>query len=56
MLTRNSGDGLKGRDLNSGWNCAAMKNGCRLFSMISIRSPLSSLPTKFSPAASKRLM
>ena len=49
---RKRGEGLKGRDLNSGWNWAATKKGCPLSSTISMRVPLSSLPTKRSPAAS----
>ena len=43
-------------DLNSGWNCAATKNGCAgglsESSRISMRSPVSSLPTNSMPLAS----
>ena len=38
--SRNSGAGRSGRDLNSGWNCEATKNGCRRRQLDRLDEPL----------------
>src|SRR5204862_8100096 len=53
--SRNSGAGFSGRDLNSGWNCEATKNGWSLSSMISTRRSSGDVPDTTSPAASSLL-
>src|SRR6185312_13558475 len=42
--SRNSGAGRSGRDLNSGWNCEATKNGWSWSSMISTRRSSGDVP------------
>src|SRR6185369_9128848 len=42
--SRNSGAGRSGRDLNSGWNCDATKNGWSSISMISSRRTAGDVP------------
>ena len=51
---KNTGDGLWGRDLNSGWNCTATKYGCTdsFNSIISILSFVSSFPLNNKPFSS----
>ena len=53
--SRNSGAGRSGRDLNSGWNCDATKNGWSRSSMTSTRRSSGDVPDTTSPAASSRL-
>src|SRR5204862_223806 len=55
VAVRNSGAGFSGRDLNSGWNCEATKNGWSLSSMISTRRSSGDVPDTTSPAASSLL-
>ena len=52
--SRNSGAGRSGRDLNSGWNCEATKNGWSEISMISTRRSSGDVPEITRPSASSR--
>ena len=52
--SRNSGAGRSGRDLNSGWNCEATKNGWSASSMISTRRSSGDVPETTRPAFSSR--
>src|SRR5205807_5949088 len=53
--SRKSGCGRSGRDLNSGWNCAATKNGWSGSSMSSTSRSSGDVPEQTRPAASIRL-
>ena len=46
--------GRLGREINSGWNWAAIKNGWPLISTISTKRPSGLRPEKVKPAAAKR--
>src|SRR3954467_10909739 len=52
--SRNSGAGRSGRDLNSGWNCEATKNGWSEISMISTRRSSGDVPGFTRPSDSCR--
>ena len=51
-IPANSGCGLSGFDLNSGWNCTATYHGCVGSSMISTNLPSSERPTISRPSRS----
>ena len=52
----NSGCGLSGFDLNSGWNCTATYHGCDGSSTISTNLPSSDRPTISQPVLGQRLL
>ena len=52
----NSGCGLSGFDLNSGWNCTATYHGCAGSSTISTNLPSSERPTISRPFSVERLL
>ena len=50
------GAGRSGLDLNSGWNCPAIKNGWFLYSTISTKLPSGDVPDAIRPAASRHAL
>ena len=55
MKPLNSGAGRSGRDLNSGWNCEATKNGWSSSSTTSTKRSSGEVPEMLRPALCKRL-